>query len=76
MIHSLNHVFQATSLAALAFDVEWPARAWHYLRSALQERHRRAVAWRELRSLDEHTMRDIGLSHRAAAEWPRIRDEW
>jgi tetratricopeptide (TPR) repeat protein len=38
------------------------------------ERHRHAVAWREPRSIDEPTPRDIGLSHRAAAEWPAVRD--
>jgi uncharacterized protein YjiS (DUF1127 family) len=28
----------------------------------------RARAWRELQALDHHALRDIGLSHRAAAE--------
>jgi uncharacterized protein YjiS (DUF1127 family) len=27
------------------------------------------VAYRDLRSLDEYMLRDIGLSHRAASEW-------
>jgi uncharacterized protein YjiS (DUF1127 family) len=39
-------------------------RLQHAARSAQQ----RAIAQRDLRSLDEHTLRDIGLSHRAAAE--------
>lgn len=51
-------------------------RACSCVADALKTSHRRAVARRELRSIDEHTLRDIGLSHRAAAEWPRQRDAW
>ncbi|WP_339089567.1 DUF1127 domain-containing protein [Variovorax paradoxus] len=54
----------------------WPGFAWRRVADALRKSHRRAAARRELRSIDEHTLRDIGLSHRAAAEWPRQRDAW
>ena len=37
--------------------------------NAWEERRRRAAERRDLRSLDEYALRDIGLSHRAAAEW-------
>jgi hypothetical protein len=53
----------------------WPLRAWGRISAAFEQMHRRAVAQRELRSIDEATMRDIGLSHRAAAEWWCIREE-
>lgn len=33
----------------------------------LQRRRDDARAWRELQLLDDHGLRDIGLSHRAAA---------
>lgn len=60
-----------------AFAVSWLARLLHRVAMGLAERHRQAVAYRELRLLDEHTLRDIGLSHRVAAEWPRARhDVW
>jgi len=48
--------------------------AWRRLAAALTEHRRRAAARSELSSLDERTLRDIGLSHRAAAEWPRSRE--
>jgi uncharacterized protein YjiS (DUF1127 family) len=38
---------------------------------ALFRWHRRQQDLQVLRSLDERTLRDIGLSHRAAAERPR-----
>ena len=38
--------------------------------SVLTTRQRRAVAYRDLMSLDAHMLRDLGLSHRAAAERP------
>jgi uncharacterized protein YjiS (DUF1127 family) len=44
----------------------------HLARSAarvLAKRHRRAIAYRDLQTLDSHMLRDIGLSHRAAAEY-------
>jgi len=44
-------------------------RASRRLARFVIERHRRAVAYRDLRSLDEYMLRDIGLSHRAASEW-------
>jgi uncharacterized protein YjiS (DUF1127 family) len=37
----------------------------------LADRRRRAMAYRDLQSLDAQLLRDIGLSHRAAAECPR-----
>jgi uncharacterized protein YjiS (DUF1127 family) len=49
----------------------WIALLAHLRRSAarvLAERHSRAVAYRDLRTLDNHMLRDLGLSHRAAAE--------
>ncbi|VTU33055.1 MULTISPECIES: hypothetical protein [unclassified Variovorax] len=73
MSSSLNRI--ARTLPS-ALEFEWPARAWRRLSDAWVALHRRALARRDLRSIDERTLRDIGLSHRAAAEWPRIRDEW
>jgi hypothetical protein len=35
----------------------------------LVDRRRRADAYRDLQSLDQYMLRDIGLSHRAASEW-------
>jgi len=67
-------------LCLLTLSPEWarPSRAplavWRRIALLQQERHRRAVARRELRSMDESTLRDLGLSHRAAAEWTHIRD--
>jgi hypothetical protein len=58
-----------------SLDLQWPARARRRVLNALEERHRRVVAWRDLRSIDEATLRDIGLSHRAAADRPFIPDE-
>ena len=49
----------------------WLALPAHLLRRAaraLTERHSRAVAYRDLQALDSHTLRDLALSHRAAAE--------
>lgn len=37
----------------------------------LADRRRRAIAYRDLQSLDAQLLRDIGLSHRAAAECAR-----
>lgn len=51
----------------------WLALSAHLARSAarvLAERHRRAIAYRDLQTLDSHMLRDLGLSHRAAAEYP------
>jgi hypothetical protein len=46
------------------------ARIVRRIMSDLAERRLRAIAYRDLRLLDAHTMRDIGLSHRAAADHP------
>jgi uncharacterized protein YjiS (DUF1127 family) len=49
----------------------WLASPAHLLRRAaraLAERHSRAVAHCDLQALDSHMLRDLGLSHRAAAE--------
>lgn len=46
---------------------QWIRRA----ASALAERRRRAIANRDLQALDAYMLRDIGLSHRAAAHWAR-----
>lgn len=51
--------------------IGWLRRASRRLARFVVERHRRAVAYRDLRSLDEYMLRDIGLSHRAASEWGR-----
>ena len=67
----------ALPYAHLPFAVAWFARGWRRVAKALAERRRLGVASRELQSLDEHTLRDIGLSHRAAAQWPLVRhDAW
>lgn len=50
--------------------VALPARLARRAARALAERHRRAIAYRDLQSLDAYMLRDIGLSHRAAAEYP------
>ena len=73
MYHLLSCLYDAVHHACTP---RWPAVAWRRLADALRERHRRAVARRELRAIDERTLQDIGLSHRAAAEWPRPRDVW
>jgi hypothetical protein len=66
-------VFPFFGLFVLFFDAtfgaRWLRRASRRVARALVERHRRAVAYRDLRSLDEYMLRDIGLSHRAASEW-------
>jgi uncharacterized protein YjiS (DUF1127 family) len=73
MYHLLSCIYDAVHRAC---TLCWPASARRRLAAALSEHHRRAVARRELRSIDERTLRDIGLSHRAAAKWPRPRDVW
>lgn len=50
--------------------VAFPARLVRRAARALVERHRRAIAYRDLQSLDAYMLRDIGLSHRAVAEYP------
>ena len=68
MYHLLSVVFEAVRGAFMP--------AWRWVTEVARQRHRRAVARGELRSIDEHTLRDIGLSHRAAAESKRVRDVW
>ena len=61
----------AGSSAGNAMLAGWRRAAWrlaHLVVSMLAARHRRAVAYRDLLSLDAHMLRDLGLSHRAAAE--------
>jgi hypothetical protein len=58
-----------------ALMLEGMSRALRRVSQALQERHHRAVSRRELRCMDEYTLRDLGLSHRAAVERPRVRAE-
>ncbi|MGZ5130306.1 MAG: hypothetical protein ACXWIG_05220 [Caldimonas sp.] len=41
--------------------------------ATLVERHRSAIAYRDLQLLDERVLRDIGLSHRAAVEFSDFR---
>lgn len=48
-----------------------PARLAHHVACALADRHQRALAYRDLQSLDAYMLRDLGLSHRAAAECQR-----
>ena len=53
----------------------WMALPLHLLRRtahAMAENRRHAIAYRDLREVDAHTLRDIGLSHRAAAEASRV----
>jgi uncharacterized protein YjiS (DUF1127 family) len=71
MYHLLSCVYEAIHRA---LTLRWPASAWRHAARAWKESRQRAVARRELRSIDERTLRDIGLSHRAAAEWPCVRD--
>ena len=54
-----------------AFGTAWLRLSLRRMADAWMQRRRRAAHRRELRSLDEHALRDIGLSHRAAAEWPQ-----
>jgi hypothetical protein len=75
-IEMFQHLGRFPRAMPFASEAEWPVRTWRRVTNAFEERRRRLVAWRELRSMDEHTMRDIGISHRAAAEWPRVRDVW
>ena len=72
MFHSSSHVLRAFHST---FGVAWLTRAARRVAHALTERRRRAVAYRDLKSLDEHALRDIGLSHRSVAEWPHMRHE-
>ena len=63
----IRATFRVTSLVSALGRVE----------EALTERRRRAAIRRELQWLDERTLHDLGLSHRAAAEWPQARrDAW
>jgi uncharacterized protein YjiS (DUF1127 family) len=48
-----------------------PARLLRRAMRAWQEWRHLARALRDLQSLDDITLRDLGLSHRAAAERPR-----
>ena len=62
-----------TGSAGKATPVSWHLAPWRLARlvvSILTTRQRRAVAYRDLMSLDAHMLRDLGLSHRAAAERP------
>jgi hypothetical protein len=72
-------VFPFFGLFVLFFDstfgARWLRRALRRVARALSERHRRAVAYRDLGSLDEYMLRDIGLSHRAASEWQSQRHD-
>jgi uncharacterized protein YjiS (DUF1127 family) len=65
-------VFPFFGVLLLIFDsgsgAGWLRRVSRRLGRFLVERRRRAVACRDLRSLDEYMLRDIGLSHRAASE--------
>ena len=67
-------------IAQIIHAPPWAAslvRAFDRVVQALTERRRHAAARRELRWLDERTLHDLGLSHRAAVEWPQARrDAW
>lgn len=58
---TMPHVSGAALLTRLHRSI---AHAWDV-------RRRRAAERRDLKSLDEYGLRDIGLSHRAAADWPQ-----
>ena len=65
MLHASRHVLHSTRRArALA----WIERVRHRIARALLRRRRRAAAYRDLELLDAVALRDLGLSHRAAAE--------
>lgn len=67
MIRFLHHQSQGSRPARWLI---WPAQIARTAIGALAARHRRAVACRDLQSLDAYMLRDLGLSHRAAAEFP------
>jgi len=71
MYHLIHCIFDAIR-GALA--LRWLRLATHRVARAWRAHRLRAAARRDLRSIDERTLRDIGLSHRAAADWPRVRD--
>jgi hypothetical protein len=53
----------------------WIRRTSLSVERAVIERRRQVLAERDLRSLDEYMLRDLGLSHRAAGEWRSRRRE-
>ena len=68
MNHPLSH---ATQVMHPTFGTALLTLLRRSIANAWEERRRRAADRRDLRSLDECALRDIGLSHRAAADWPQ-----
>lgn len=69
MSHPFSHPPQAMPTT---FGIAWLTLLQHRIADAWTERQRRAAHRRDLQSFDEHALRDIGLSHRAAAERPQV----
>lgn len=70
MSYSHSHAPQAKRPT---IGIAWLTLISHRIADVWAQRRRRAAHRRDLQSLDEYAFRDIGLSHRAAAEWPQAR---
>ncbi|MEJ8821221.1 DUF1127 domain-containing protein [Variovorax humicola] len=69
----MSHTSNSDSRSVVPTAVgAWFGRLSLRIAEAMAARRRRVDAYRDLQSLDEHALRDIGLSHRAVAEWPRV----
>ena len=68
MSHLFSHVLHATPSTFGTAEFTLMARR---IADTWGARRRRTAQRRDLQSLDEHALRDIGLSHRAAAESPQ-----
>lgn len=67
MSHRISHASQALPVP---FGMDWFMRLPYRIADAWAVHQRRAAHRRALYSLDEHGLRDLGLSHRAVAEGP------
>jgi uncharacterized protein YjiS (DUF1127 family) len=68
MSHPLSH--HAPQAMPTSFGMAWLTPLRQRIVDAWAARRRRSAHRRDLQLLDEHALRDIGLSHHAAAEWP------
>jgi uncharacterized protein YjiS (DUF1127 family) len=68
-----SHAFNASLLQLFVpgTGTAWFRRMSRRLACMLAARRRRLNGYRDLQLLDERALRDIGLSHRAAADSPR-----
>jgi len=70
----MNHPFSHSPQALRPLvGIAWLTHLRRRIADAMADRRHHAAYRRDLQRLDEHTLRDIGLSHRAAAEWPQAR---